>query len=191
MKNMGSLVVRGVLVRLHGARRLTGELGGAASAPGLAAAPPVLGLQTQVAHFSTSPTARAAERNYSAGLPPLDPSLLRPRTPPINYGIRIVPEKTAFVVWHSHCLVSMPCQTVRSTDVRCSWCVCLQVERFGRYLKTLTPGLHFLIPLVSGLRLRLRQKLSQAATTRGTCVSCATCSHAVCSRAVRFVASCR
>ncbi|KAK9819093.1 hypothetical protein WJX81_007450 [Elliptochloris bilobata] len=71
-----------------------------------------------VANFSASPAVRA-ERNYSAGLPPLDPSLLRPRTPPINYGIRIVPEKTAFVV-----------------------------ERFGRYLKTLTPGLHFLIPLI-------------------------------------------
>lgn len=118
LKNMGSLVVRGVLVRLHGARRLTSQLGGASSSPELAAAPPVLSMQTQVAHFSASPAARAAERNYSAGLPPLDPSLLRPRTPPINYGIRIVPEKTAFVVWALHCLEFFrACWIASFTDV--------------------------------------------------------------------------
>ncbi|KAL1539813.1 stomatin-like protein 2, mitochondrial [Salvia divinorum] len=48
-----------------------------------------------------------------------DPDTRYEIAPPINWGVRIVPEKKAYVI-----------------------------ERFGRYLKTLTPGIHLLVPFV-------------------------------------------
>ncbi|KAK3042040.1 hypothetical protein RJ639_001742 [Escallonia herrerae] len=48
-----------------------------------------------------------------------DPSMSRyDQDPPVNWGIRVVPEKKAYVI-----------------------------ERFGKYRKTLTPGIHLLIPI--------------------------------------------
>lgn len=74
-------------------------------------------LPTLTAAFHASTIASAG---FSPSLnTPVDPSFLQRRLPPNNYGVRIVPEKTAYVV-----------------------------ERFGKFNKTLTPGIHILIPFV-------------------------------------------
>ncbi len=95
---MGSMRLGRCLARLQGAGALALQHSAALAAEQPAGLLAVLGARRlQAAGISVS-ALRAAERNYATNLPPLDPSLLRPRTPPINYGIRIVPEKTAFVV---------------------------------------------------------------------------------------------
>ena len=102
-------------------------------------------LPALTAAFTTSPVTSAG---FSPSLnTPVDPSFLQRRLPPNNYGIRycvsvrvlklsvsedniyvtnfcrIVPEKTAYVV-----------------------------ERFGKFNKTLSPGIHLLIPFVRAWR---------------------------------------
>lgn len=70
-------------------------------------------------HYINMPLTNIERVNSSPGRESSFDSFSTKRTPPLNYGIRIVPERTAFII-----------------------------ERFGKFHRVLGSGIHILIPLV-------------------------------------------
>ena len=111
--------------------------------------------------FNQLPAAISAHRHFSSGsnrnlMGFYDP-LLQPKIPPVNYGIRIVPEQTAFVVERFGKYVKM---LVRLLSINPPPVVLRRLHDLAHLKGTTspgltscwgvqTPGIHLLIPLVN------------------------------------------